>query len=133
MRPIDRNGKLLCPVPDSYTLKEAELKMGSSLGLCPGRAPTSSQLFLFFAMGSDIQPGSEMEIIVEETISVRECLKIMLEKFGLPGDMWHLRKMDWCYEAGEPLCEEVRLFLCISLFKMIVFTRYFHTGYSSYE
>ncbi|XP_023618342.1 ubiquitin carboxyl-terminal hydrolase 40 isoform X11 [Myotis lucifugus] len=106
LRPIDRNGKLLCPVPDSYTLKEAELKMGSSLGLCPGRAPTSSQLFLFFAMGSDIQPGSEMEIIVEETISVRECLKIMLEKFGLPGDTWHLRKMDWCYEAGEPLCEE---------------------------
>ncbi|XP_059559569.1 ubiquitin carboxyl-terminal hydrolase 40 isoform X4 [Myotis daubentonii] len=106
LRPIDRNGKLLCPVPDTYTLKEAELKMGSSLGLCPGRAPTSSQLFLFFAMGSDIQPGSEMEIIVEETISVRECLKIMLEKFGLPGDTWHLRKMDWCYEAGEPLCEE---------------------------
>ncbi|XP_014386056.1 PREDICTED: ubiquitin carboxyl-terminal hydrolase 40 isoform X1 [Myotis brandtii] len=109
LRPIDRNGKLLCPVPDSYTLKEAELKMGSSLGLCPGRAPTSSQLFLFFAMGSDIQPGSEMEIIVEETISVRECLKIMLEKFGLPGDTWHLRKMDWCYEAGEPLCEDATL------------------------
>lgn len=106
LRPIDRNGKLLCPVPESCTLKEAELKMGSSLGLCPGRAPTSSQLFLFFAMGSDIQPGSEMEIIVEETISVRECLKTVLEKFGLPGDTWHLRKMDWCYEPGEPLCEE---------------------------
>ncbi|XP_039711503.1 ubiquitin carboxyl-terminal hydrolase 40 isoform X3 [Pteropus medius] len=106
LRPFDRNGKLLCPVPDSYTLKEAELKMGSSLGLCPGKAPTSSQLFLFFAVGSDIQPGTEMEIIVEETISVRDCLKIMLEKSGLAGDKWHLRKMDWCYEAGEPLCEE---------------------------
>ncbi|KAF5919347.1 hypothetical protein HPG69_010747 [Diceros bicornis minor] len=77
LRPIDRNGKLLCPVPDNYTLKEAELKMGSSLGLCPGKAPTSSQ-----------------------------CLKIMLEKSGLPGDAWHLRKTDWCCEAGEPLCEE---------------------------
>ncbi|XP_075862168.1 ubiquitin carboxyl-terminal hydrolase 40 isoform X2 [Microcebus murinus] len=106
LRPIDRNGKLLCPVPDCYTLKEAELKMGSSLGLCLGKAPTSSQLFLFFAMGSDVQPGTEMEIIVEETVSVRDCLKIMLEKSGLPGDTWHLRKMDWCYEAGEPLCEE---------------------------
>ncbi|XP_057601154.1 ubiquitin carboxyl-terminal hydrolase 40 isoform X1 [Hippopotamus amphibius kiboko] len=106
LRPIDRNGKLLCPVPDHYTLKEAELKMGSSLGLCPGKAPTSSQLFLFFALGSDIQPGTEMEIIVEETISVRDCLKMMLEKSGLSGDTWHLRKMDWCYEAGEPLCEE---------------------------
>uniref|UniRef100_A0A8C3YU25 Ubiquitin carboxyl-terminal hydrolase 40 n=1 Tax=Catagonus wagneri TaxID=51154 RepID=A0A8C3YU25_9CETA len=106
LRPIDRNGKLLCPVPDSYTLKEAELKMGSSLGLCPGKAPTSSQLFLFFAIGSDVQPGTEMEIIVEETISVRDCLKVMLEKSDLSGDAWHLRKMDWCFEAGEPLCEE---------------------------
>ncbi|XP_057407738.1 ubiquitin carboxyl-terminal hydrolase 40 isoform X2 [Balaenoptera acutorostrata] len=106
LRPIDRNGKLLCPVPDNYTLKEAELKMGSSLGLCPGKAPTSSQLFLFFAVGSDVQPGTEMEIIVEETISVRDCLKVMLEKSGLSGDAWHLRKMDWCYEAGEALREE---------------------------
>ncbi|XP_034511324.1 ubiquitin carboxyl-terminal hydrolase 40 isoform X4 [Ailuropoda melanoleuca] len=106
LRPIDRNGKLLRPVPDSYTVKEAELKMGSSLGLCPGKAPTSSQLFLFFTVGSDVQPGTEMEIIVEETVSVRDCLKLMLEKSGLLGDTWHLRKMDWCYEAGEPLCEE---------------------------
>ncbi|XP_026973651.1 ubiquitin carboxyl-terminal hydrolase 40 isoform X6 [Sagmatias obliquidens] len=106
LRPIDRDGKLLCPVPDNYTLKEAELKMGSSLGLCPGKAPTSSQLFLFFAVGSDVQPGTEMEIIVEETISVRDCLKVMLEKSGLSGDAWHLRKMDWCYEAGEALWEE---------------------------
>ncbi|XP_072817964.1 ubiquitin carboxyl-terminal hydrolase 40 isoform X2 [Vicugna pacos] len=93
-------------VLDSYTLKEAGLKMGSSLGLCPGKAPTSSQLFLFFAVGSDVQPGTEMEIIVEETTSVRDCLKVMLEKSGLSGDTWHLRKMDWFYEAGEPLCEE---------------------------
>ncbi|XP_046942046.1 ubiquitin carboxyl-terminal hydrolase 40 isoform X5 [Lynx rufus] len=106
LRPIGRNGKLLCPVPDSYTVKEAELKMGSSLGLCPGKAPTPSQLFLFFTVGSDVQPGTEMEIIVEETMSARDCLKLMLEKSGLPGDTRHLRKMDWCYEAGEPLCEE---------------------------
>ncbi|XP_013375312.1 PREDICTED: ubiquitin carboxyl-terminal hydrolase 40 isoform X1 [Chinchilla lanigera] len=106
LRPLDRNGKLLRPVPDSSTLEEAEVKLGSSLGLCLGKAPTSSQLFLFFALGSDIQPGTEMEVIVEETLSVRDCLKIMLEKSGLPRGAWHLRKMDWCYEAGEPLCEE---------------------------
>lgn len=47
-----------------------------------------------------------MEVIVEETLSVKDCLKIMLEKSSLPGDAWHLRKMDWCYEAGEPLCGE---------------------------
>lgn len=80
--------------------------MGSSVGLCLGKAPTSSQLFLFFALGTDIHPGAEMDIIVEETLSVRDCLKIMLEKSGQQGEIWHLRKMDWCYEAGEPLCEE---------------------------
>uniref|UniRef100_A0A452RQT3 Ubiquitin carboxyl-terminal hydrolase 40 n=1 Tax=Ursus americanus TaxID=9643 RepID=A0A452RQT3_URSAM len=105
LRPIDRNGKLLCPVPDSYTVKEAELKMGSSLGLCPGKAPTSSQLFLFFTVGSDVQPGTEMEIIVEETMSVRDVSNFTFSGVGR-GDTWHLRKMDWCYEAGEPLCEE---------------------------
>uniref|UniRef100_A0ABK0M9M7 ubiquitinyl hydrolase 1 n=1 Tax=Rattus norvegicus TaxID=10116 RepID=A0ABK0M9M7_RAT len=106
LRPIDRNGRLLCPVPDTSTLEEAEVKMGSSVGLCLGKAPTSSQLFLFFALGTDIHPGAELEVIVEETLSVRDCLKIMLEKSGQQGEMWHLRKMDWCYEAGEPLCEE---------------------------
>ncbi|XP_040609005.1 ubiquitin carboxyl-terminal hydrolase 40 isoform X3 [Mesocricetus auratus] len=106
LRPIDKHGKLLCPVPDACTLEEAEVKMGSSLGLCLGKAPTSSQLFLFFALGTDIHPGAEMEVIVEETLSVRDCLKIMLEKSGQQGEMWHLRKVDWCYEAGEPLCEE---------------------------
>lgn len=35
--------------------------------------------------------------------------------------------MDWCYEAGEPLCEEVRLFLHILFFKMIVYF-VFHAG-----
>lgn len=29
--------------------------------------------------------------------------------------------MDWCYEAGEPLCEEVRFFLYILLLKIITF------------
>ncbi|KAM5228686.1 ubiquitin carboxyl-terminal hydrolase 40 [Ctenodactylus gundi] len=106
LRPIDRNGKLLCPLPDDSTLKEAEVKLGSSLGLCLGKAPTCSQLFLFFAVGTEVHPGMEMEVVVEETLSVKDCLRIMLEKSGLPGDKWHLRKMDWCYEAGEPLYEE---------------------------
>ncbi|XP_006893520.1 PREDICTED: ubiquitin carboxyl-terminal hydrolase 40 [Elephantulus edwardii] len=106
LRPLDRNGKLLSPVPDSYTLKEAELKMGSSLGLCLGKAPSSTQLLLFFTTGSDFQPGTEMAITVEETASVRDCLKMMLEKSGLSGDAWHLRRMDWCFEAGEALCDE---------------------------
>ncbi|XP_043858164.1 ubiquitin carboxyl-terminal hydrolase 40 isoform X2 [Dromiciops gliroides] len=106
LRLIDRNGQLLSPVPETYTVAEAEMEMGSLLGLCRGKAPTSSQLFLFFTVGSDFESGLMLEIMVEATISVSECLKLMLEKAGLQGDSWHLRKMDWCFEAGEPLSEE---------------------------
>ncbi|NXD45635.1 UBP40 hydrolase, partial [Copsychus sechellarum] len=106
LRPVSGNGKLLSPVPEDYTVKEAELKMGSLLGLCRGKAPTSTQLFLYFMVGSDQNCSPEMEIVVEETASVRECLSLMLEKSGLSGDNWHLRRLDWCYEAGEALSEE---------------------------
>ncbi|NWS25084.1 UBP40 hydrolase, partial [Polioptila caerulea] len=106
LRPVGGNGKLLSPVPEDYTVKEAELKMGSLLGLCPGKAPTSTQLFLYFMVGSDQNCSPEMEIVVEETASVRECLNLMLEKSGLSGDNWHLRRLDWCYEAGEALSQE---------------------------
>ncbi|NXO43191.1 UBP40 hydrolase, partial [Locustella ochotensis] len=106
LRPVSGNGKLLSPVPEDYTVKEAELKMGSLLGLCHGRAPTSTQLFLYFMVGSDQNCSPEMEIVVEETASVRECLNLMLKKSGLSGDNWHLRRLDWCYEAGEALSQE---------------------------
>ncbi|XP_062434710.1 ubiquitin carboxyl-terminal hydrolase 40 isoform X3 [Rhea pennata] len=106
LRPISGNGKLLSPVPEDYTVKEAELKMGSLLGLCRGKSPTSTQLFLYFIVGSDQQTSPEMEIVVEETASVRECLNLMLEKSGLSGGNWHLRRFDWCYEAGEALSQE---------------------------
>uniref|UniRef100_A0A8C5U0Y6 Ubiquitin carboxyl-terminal hydrolase n=1 Tax=Malurus cyaneus samueli TaxID=2593467 RepID=A0A8C5U0Y6_9PASS len=89
LRPVSGNGKLLSPVPEDYTVKEAELKMGSLLGLCRGKAPTSTQLFLYFIIGSDQSCGPEMEIVVEETASVRE-----------------VRRLDWCYEAGEALSQE---------------------------
>ncbi|NXQ56389.1 UBP40 hydrolase, partial [Anthoscopus minutus] len=106
LRPVSGNGKLLSPVPEDYTVKEAELKMGSLLGLCRGKAPTSTQLFLYFMVGSDQNCSPEMEIVVEETASVKECLNLMLEKSGLSGDNWHLRRLDWCYEAGEALSQE---------------------------
>ncbi|NXG14051.1 UBP40 hydrolase, partial [Grallaria varia] len=106
LRPVGGNGKLLSPVPEDYTVKEAELEMGSVLGLCRGEAPTSTQLFLYFVVGSDPNWSAEMELVVEETATVRECLNLMLEKSGLSGDNWHLRRLDWCYEAGEALSQE---------------------------
>ncbi|XP_040417071.1 ubiquitin carboxyl-terminal hydrolase 40 isoform X5 [Cygnus olor] len=106
LRPVSENGKLLSPVPEDYTVKEAELKTGSLLGLCRGKALTSTQLLLYFIIGHDQHMGPEMEIVVEETASVKECLNLMLEKSGLSGDSWHLRRIDWCYEAGEALSQE---------------------------
>uniref|UniRef100_A0A8B9FGD4 Ubiquitin carboxyl-terminal hydrolase 40 n=1 Tax=Amazona collaria TaxID=241587 RepID=A0A8B9FGD4_9PSIT len=68
---------VLLEVPEDYTVKEAELKMGSLLGLCHGKAPTSTQLpFL-----ANVFPVCTV----------------------LVGDSWHLRRIDWCYEAGEAL------------------------------
>ncbi|NXL91241.1 UBP40 hydrolase, partial [Alectura lathami] len=106
LRPVSGNGKLLSPVPEDYTVKEAELKMGSILGLCRGEALTSTQLFLYFIIERDQYTSPEMEIVVEETATVKECLNLMLEKSGLSGDSWHLRRTDWCYEAGEALSQE---------------------------
>ncbi|KAE8580597.1 hypothetical protein XENTR_v10024482 [Xenopus tropicalis] len=107
LRPLHRKEKLLPPVPESLTVQEAELKNGCTLGLCKGKAPSPSQIFLYFISGTDLQEGSEQEIILEETLTVRQSLERMLNKAGLPGKAgWHLRKMDWCYEAGEALSDE---------------------------
>ncbi|XP_072902671.1 ubiquitin carboxyl-terminal hydrolase 40 isoform X1 [Hemitrygon akajei] len=106
LRPIDRVGKLLPPVYENLAVKDAGLKTGSTLALFPGCTPTDTQLFLYFTIGDRIHLNSEMEIVVERSVSVRECLKLMLEKAGLSGENWHLRKTDWCYDAGEVLKDE---------------------------
>ncbi|KFO21548.1 Ubiquitin carboxyl-terminal hydrolase 40 [Fukomys damarensis] len=99
-------------VPDNSTLKEAEVKLGSSLGLCLGKAPTSSQLFLFFTLETDVQHGTEMEVIVEETLSVRDdatlkelmicsgdTLLLTEGKFPPPG---FLKVPIWWYQPQAP-------------------------------
>lgn len=107
LRPVHKSGKLFPPVPEHITLQVAGIKAGSILGLCRGRAPNASEVFLSFILGSDLQEGQEQEIILDEMLTVKECLDQMLQKAGLPGDAgWHLRKMDWCYEAGDAVTEE---------------------------
>ncbi|XP_069790189.1 ubiquitin carboxyl-terminal hydrolase 40 isoform X2 [Narcine bancroftii] len=106
LRPMDRVGKLLPPVCEDVTVKDIGFKTGSTLALFPGSTPTNKQLFLYFAVGDRLHLSPEMEIVAEQSISVRECLKLMLEKAGLSGDYWHLRKTDWCCDAGEILKDE---------------------------
>uniref|UniRef100_A0A671K8T7 Ubiquitin carboxyl-terminal hydrolase 40-like n=1 Tax=Sinocyclocheilus anshuiensis TaxID=1608454 RepID=A0A671K8T7_9TELE len=52
----------------------------------------SMQLFLYFSVGLAPSVGQELEIIVEESLTVKES--------------WHLRRVDWCEEIGEPLMDE---------------------------
>ncbi|KAH0621728.1 hypothetical protein JD844_023335 [Phrynosoma platyrhinos] len=115
LRPISKNGKLLCPVPEDYTVKEAELKMGSLLGLCSGKAPTATQLFLYFIVGHDLQSSPEKEIVVEETATVKECLNLMLKKSGLTDSPTFLQsEVDLRYMgdieiSGEAYLEDLKM------------------------
>ncbi|XP_062324744.1 ubiquitin carboxyl-terminal hydrolase 40 [Osmerus eperlanus] len=106
LRQIDRRGRLLPPVCEDLSVREAGVRLMTSLTLCPGTAPKATQLFLYFSVGTAPSSGKERDIIVEESSSVKECLKRMLEEAGLEGDCWHLRKLDWCEEVGEALMDE---------------------------
>ncbi|XP_029900547.1 ubiquitin carboxyl-terminal hydrolase 40 isoform X2 [Myripristis murdjan] len=106
LRQIDRTGKLLPPVCEELSVRDAGVRLMTTLMLCPGTAPKASQLFLHFSVGAAPSAGMEMDIIVEQTCTVKECLKAMLDAVGLEGNSWHLRRLDWCEEVGEPLMDE---------------------------
>uniref|UniRef100_A0A8C2BJQ0 Ubiquitin specific peptidase 40 n=1 Tax=Cyprinus carpio TaxID=7962 RepID=A0A8C2BJQ0_CYPCA len=60
----------------------------------------SMQLFLYFSVGLAPSVFQELEIIVEESLTVKERMFLYL------GASWHLRRVDWCEEIGEPLTDE---------------------------
>ncbi|CAJ1073333.1 ubiquitin carboxyl-terminal hydrolase 40 isoform X1 [Xyrichtys novacula] len=106
LRQVDCTGKLLPPVCEEVSVRDAGVRLMTTLILCPGKAPKASQLFLHFSVGAAPSAGMEMDIIVENTCTVKECLKAMLDAVGLDGTFWHLRRLDWCEEVGEPLIDE---------------------------
>ncbi|XP_034531244.1 ubiquitin carboxyl-terminal hydrolase 40 isoform X2 [Notolabrus celidotus] len=106
LRQVDCTGKLLSPVCEEVSVRDAGVRLMTTLTLCPGKAPKASQLFLHFSVGAAPSAGMEMDIIVENTCTVKECLKAMLDAVGLDGTFWHLRRLDWCEEVGEPLMDE---------------------------
>lgn len=106
LRQMDRTGKLLPPVHEHLSVRDAGIRLMTSLYLCPGPVPTATQLFLYFSVGLAPSVGQELEIIVEESLTVKECLKKMLQMTRLEGESWHLRRVDWCEEIGEPLMDE---------------------------
>ncbi|XP_049452493.1 ubiquitin carboxyl-terminal hydrolase 40 isoform X1 [Epinephelus fuscoguttatus] len=106
LRQVDCTGKLLPPVCEELSVRDAGVRLMTTLTLCPGNAPKASQLFLHFTVGMAPSAGMEMNIIVEKTCTVKECLKAMLDAVGLDGTCWHLRRLDWCEEVGEPIMDE---------------------------
>lgn len=107
LRQMDGTGKhLLNPVCEALSVRDAGVRLMTTLVLCPGKAPTTTQLFLHYSVSTAPSAGSEMDIIVEKTCTVKECLRAMLDASGLKGDSWHLRMLDWCDEVGEPLMDE---------------------------
>lgn len=106
LRQVDSTGKLLPPVCEELSVREAGVRLMTTLILCRGRAPKASQLFLHFSLGAAPPAGAEMDIIVEKTCTVKECLRLMLEAAGFDETSWHLRRLDWCEEVGEPLMDE---------------------------
>ncbi|XP_028809756.1 ubiquitin carboxyl-terminal hydrolase 40 isoform X2 [Denticeps clupeoides] len=131
LRQIDRSGKLLPPVCEEVTVRDAGIRLMTCLSLCVGPAPNPNQLFLYFSVGTIPSAGTEMEIIVDKMLTVKECLKEMQRRVGLEGESltewgellcsrmlclsslctcvgeaWHLRRMDWCEEVGDALMDE---------------------------
>uniref|UniRef100_A0A8C2BHC2 Ubiquitin carboxyl-terminal hydrolase n=1 Tax=Cyprinus carpio TaxID=7962 RepID=A0A8C2BHC2_CYPCA len=104
LRQMDRTGKLL--PPGTFSKQSPASLLMTSLCLCPGPVPTATQLFLYFSVGLAPSVFQELEIIVEESLTVKECLREMLQMAKLEGASWHLRRVDWCEEIGEPLTDE---------------------------
>ncbi|KAJ8256053.1 hypothetical protein COCON_G00199170 [Conger conger] len=106
LRQVDSVGRLLPPVREYLSVREAGVKLMTLLILCAGDAPGPTELFLYYTVGSDSHAAPEQELIVQETLTVKECLKLMVKLAGLEGEAWHLRKTDWCEEVGDALTEE---------------------------
>ncbi|XP_056151257.1 ubiquitin carboxyl-terminal hydrolase 40 [Lampris incognitus] len=106
LRQLDRTGKLLPPVCEELNVRDAGVRLMTTMVLCPGAAPKASQLFLHFCVGTASSAGTAMDIVVEQTWTVAECLKAMLKAVGLEGNSWHLRRLDWCEDVGEPLMDK---------------------------
>ncbi|KAM8833045.1 ubiquitin carboxyl-terminal hydrolase 40 [Synchiropus picturatus] len=106
LRQVDCTGKLLPPVCEELSVREAGVRLMTTLTLCAGVAPKASQLFLNYCVGTASSADVEMNIVVEKACTVQECLKLMLDSVGLEGSCWHLRRLDWCEEVGEPLMDE---------------------------
>uniref|UniRef100_A0A8C7MAK8 Ubiquitin carboxyl-terminal hydrolase n=1 Tax=Oncorhynchus kisutch TaxID=8019 RepID=A0A8C7MAK8_ONCKI len=104
----------VCVLPptvcEELSVRDAGVRLMTSLSLCPGTAPKDTQLFLYFSVGTAPSSGLEGEIIVERSSTVKQvgndCVSFGL-LVGLSGDGWHLRRLDWCEEVGEALMDEV--------------------------
>uniref|UniRef100_A0A674DRG0 Ubiquitin specific peptidase 40 n=1 Tax=Salmo trutta TaxID=8032 RepID=A0A674DRG0_SALTR len=106
-----RNPVCVCVLPplvcEELSVRDAGVRLMTSLSLCPGTAPKDTQLFLYFSVGTAPSSDLEGEIIVERFSTVKQVGNDCVSFGLLVGDGWHLRRLDWCEEVGEALMDEV--------------------------
>ncbi|XP_077978745.1 ubiquitin carboxyl-terminal hydrolase 40-like [Glandiceps talaboti] len=101
LRVDDDNVGLKPPLHEKQSIAAAGLTQGLRLVIEPGAPPKTNEITLTFTPGDPSSKNPDMEIMVDKKISVDKCLKLMLEKAGLEGNAWHMRKTNWCGEAAD--------------------------------
>lgn len=91
------------PVCEELSVRDAGVRLMTSLSLCPGTAPKDTQLFLYFSVGTAPSSGLEGEIIVERSSTVKQVGNDCVS-FGL------LVGLSACVCLS--LCQTVYLVLC---------------------
>ncbi|XP_013405600.1 ubiquitin carboxyl-terminal hydrolase 40 isoform X3 [Lingula anatina] len=103
LRVEDSNLGLRPPLHEEQDVVTAGLKSGQHVVIQPGSPPLTDQMTLTFTPGSPSDDLQDLEIMVKKSCTVQQCMEEMVQKAGFSGDNWHLRKTNWCGEAGEIL------------------------------
>uniref|UniRef100_A0AAZ3RDP7 USP domain-containing protein n=1 Tax=Oncorhynchus tshawytscha TaxID=74940 RepID=A0AAZ3RDP7_ONCTS len=107
---------LSCVLPptvcEELSVRDAGVRLMTSLSLCPGTAPKDTQLFLYFSVGSAPSSGLEGEIIVERSSTVKQVGNDCVS-FGL------LVGLSGCLPVSLSLCQTVYLLLCMKLCSLV--------------
>uniref|UniRef100_I3IYH6 Ubiquitin carboxyl-terminal hydrolase n=1 Tax=Oreochromis niloticus TaxID=8128 RepID=I3IYH6_ORENI len=87
-------------VCEESSVRDAGVRLMTTLTLCPGTSPKASQVCLLFEVFNDVSFTSFVNLAFLFTKMISSFINVFL------GTCWHLRRLDWCEEVGEPLMDE---------------------------
>uniref|UniRef100_A0AAX7W4P7 Ubiquitin carboxyl-terminal hydrolase n=1 Tax=Astatotilapia calliptera TaxID=8154 RepID=A0AAX7W4P7_ASTCA len=85
---------------EESSVRDAGVRLMTTLTLCPGTSPKASQVCLLFEVFNDVSFTSFVNLAFLLTKMISLFINVFL------GTCWHLRRLDWCEEVGEPLMDE---------------------------